>query len=159
MLIYMQTYQRDELDDLIVKYDYFQWSSIARAERERLQKIKNIHDGVIGEREKKILIDHKVFIGATAEMAELALDAPKFSFQGASVSKDALGNPVQTTYLLVYIYFIGDDKRPTVFIFECTKNTTECADPSHHKDIFALKHAFKKPTIDLGNPQELLNAP
>lgn len=160
-LFYMQTYERDEFDKLIVQYDHFHWTLIAKDEYQRRQEIDAISDGVTGATQKDTLKQRKVYIGATAQMVRYALqehpnDGPVFAYPAAGNLKDATGKTVQAVFL-AYVYFIGDDKRPTVFIFQCTKNPAECSDYKNHENIFFLNKAYKRATIDLSNPMDLFN--
>ncbi len=136
-LIYMQTYQPEELNQLIIRIDVFGITDLSKYEHWRQDKIKRLD--TIGSLEKQVLLNHTVFIGATAEMVEYALGAPKLSFKGRAGNID----------MLYYVYFIANDKRPTVFEFSCDKESEDCKNPETHKDIFVLKKAYKKSTIDL----------
>ena len=136
-LIYMENYQPETLNKIIISVDVLGITDISKYEHYRQDKIKRLDN--IGSLEKEVLLNHTVFIGATAQMVEYALGTPKLAFKG----KNNVGD------LLYYVYFIANDKRPTVFEFSCKIAGTDCDTPEQHKDIFVLNKAYKKSTIDL----------
>lgn len=137
MLIYMQDYQPEELEALIIKFDIMGLTNASKYEHYRQNKIKTLNG--IGATEKEILLNHTVFLGATAEMVEYALGPPKLLF------KDRDSSPVHRIF---YVYFLVGDKRPTMFEFACTANNPEECKSTENKSIFVLSKAYKKSTID-----------
>lgn len=146
-LLYMQTYQPDKLNELIVSADIFRITEISKYEHYREDQIKRLEGKVctprechdIGLEEKQVLLNHTVFLGATAEMVEYALGTPKqVLFQEASSA-------------LYYVYFLAGDKRPTVFLFSCTQAAPQCKLHENYRKIFTLSKAYKKSTIDIEN--------
>lgn len=149
-LIYMQDYQPEALNDLIIKVDVFGLTGISKYEHYRQDRIKRLTG--VGATEKEILLKHMVFLGATAEMVEYALGQPKLVF------KDGINNPAHRLY---YVYFLAGDKRPTVFEFSCNAINTRACELTDNKAIFALSKAYKKSTIDFNtdNPGSNNDAP
>lgn len=150
LYIYIDNYYPNAIDDLIIRADVFKYSPIAKKEYARQDAINRLeydaYGKPIGTLEKQVLINHTVFIGATAQMVEYALDAPaQVVFRGAK---------------LYYVYFLAGDKRPTVFEFVCAKNDPAlCNSMQDYKQNFGLSKAYKKSTIDLGNLDEDSPAP
>jgi len=145
-LVYMQTYQPEEIDGLIVKIDIFGLTQLSRYEHARQEKIKQLeydaYGNPIGSLEKQVLHNHTVFINATAQMVEYALGPPKIPLKAKNSPK------------MLYVYFLANDKRPTVFEFKCIKNNEECNTRNNgeiNKDIFVLVKAYKESKIDVDN--------
>ena len=137
LLIYMQDYQPEELNALIIRIDVFGLTKISKYEHYREDKIKRLSG--IGATEKEILLNRTVYLGATAEMVEYALGPPKLLF------KDKDTNPM---HRLFYVYFLVGDKRPTVFEFSCNTPSVDDCKSADNKSIFVLSKAYKKSTID-----------
>src|SRR5262249_49390822 len=138
-LLYMQTFQPEELNQLIIRADIFEITELSKNEHSRQDKIKRLE--TIGNLEKQVLLNHTVFLGATAEMVEYALGPPKqVLFQE---------NPVGNA--LYYVYFLVGDKRPTIFMFGCVGTPEQCKLHENYKQIFTLSKAYKKSTLDVDN--------
>lgn len=77
-----------------------------KAELKRREKIVLLP---ISNEKKNILIEHKIFEGATAHMVELALGTPRESYPNREQ------NGVTYSY---WKYHFKDDNRPTMLIFQ-----------------------------------------
>jgi len=152
VLLYVYRYYPDELDRAMLKVDVLEITSASQKEHERLDKIKRLTD--IGILEKEVLINHNVFIGATAQMMEYAIGVPRHILKSKKSSK-----------LLYYIYFLAGEKKPTFFELSCTDESakkckiecafenTECRIEEENKAFFALDRAYRRSAIDLANPE------
>lgn len=150
VLFYFETYQADLLENMIIKADIMGITRASKREHERVDKIKRLEN--IGSLEKQVLIDHTVFIGATAEMMEYAIGAPKH----------ILRNPADTA-MLYYVYFLAGDKRPTFFEmncagetpekckYACAESSNECTLPLENRAFFVLAKAYKRSAIDVSS--------
>ncbi len=123
-LFYLENYQPEMWNRMLLEVDVFGFSRAAQEEEARLDKIKNL---TIPYEEKQVLIDKKVFMGATTEMVKLALDKPY-----KIVERPWEGKNITLTY---YIYYLKTDTRPTVLVFEEDK----------------LVYAYKGSALDAGN--------
>lgn len=140
LLIYLQTYHSDDVKDWVIRMDVLDITDMSKLEHYREDRIKRL-EGLDAD-QKLALINHTVFIGATARMVELALGSPNAHIP-----------PIVKKNLLFYIYLLANDKRPTVFEFKCTsQNIAECTigeQNDGYKDVFTLSQAYKKSAIDV----------
>jgi len=132
MLLYMHDYQPALWTHLLIKVDVLGITHEAKEEQERLVAIEALP---IHYEEKKVLVDHTVFMGATPEMVKLALGTPQKVF---SKSAGGTGNAFILTY---YVYFLSNDIRPTILVFQ--QDETD--------GLYKLINAYKGSTLDLGN--------
>jgi hypothetical protein len=123
-LFYLETYQPEMLTNLLIQVDVFGLTRAASMEQDRLAHINGLS---IPYEEKKVLISRTVFMGATREMVKLALGEPR-----KAVERMWDGKQIMLTY---YIYFLPDDKRPTILVFQEDK----------------LVNAYKGSALDVGN--------
>ena len=151
VLFYLERYQPEMLADITIKMDILELTTVSRNEHERLNKIKRLN--TIGILEKEVLINHNVFIGATAQMMEYAIGLPKHVLK-SNINAN----------LLYYVYFLASEKKPTFFevicntsaakgcTIECTNASNECKIPDENKVNFVLNKAYRRSAIDLSNP-------
>ncbi len=146
LLLYMQTFEPEALDSLIMKMDAFGLTQASREEHARQDRIMRLEQDAygtpIGSLEKTALLNHTVFINASAQMVEYALGSPKTSLKAKNSTR------------MLYVYFLANDKWPTVFEFRCVKNNNECDAGNHgeiNKGLYALVKAYKESKIDVDN--------
>lgn len=111
LLHYLTTYQPDALTRFLIKVDVYGLTDVGQKEQKRLYDIQNLP---ITYDEKQVLINHTVFMGASQEMVVLALGEPKKEVEKPWVEN----NNEMLTY---YVYYVHDDKRPTVLVFDNDK--------------------------------------
>jgi hypothetical protein len=116
LIVYLDNYQPQMMTDILIQVDVFGVTRVGEMEKERLLTIKNL---TIPYEEKEVLVNRTVFMGATTEMVHLALGAPK-----KEVTRPW---PQQKTMLLYWVYYLPNDHRPTVLVF------------NDHKLIYAYK--------------------
>ena len=142
---FAQIFRPEEMNSLIVKLDVFGLTAASRYEHARQDKIMRLEQDAygmpIGSLEKTVLLNHTVFINASAQMVEYALGAPKIPFKARNSRK------------MIYVYFLANDKWPTVFEFKCVRNTDECNGDAGevNKNLYALVKAYKESKIDVDN--------
>lgn len=110
-VFYVSVYQPELIDRLLIRMDIFGLSNIAQREHERMEKIKAL---TIPYEEKQVLMNRTVFLKASQEMVKLALGEPK------KVVEHIEQNHLRRIY---YEYYLGEDKRPTILVFEDDKLT------------------------------------
>jgi len=110
VLLYMVNYQPQTVTNILIRVDIFGITRTVKEENDRLSSIKDLS---IPFEEKQVLIDHTVFMGCSSDMAKLAIGEPKKVVERQMV--DANKNVIQT--LTYYIYFLPNDKRPTILVF------------------------------------------
>ncbi len=105
-LFYMENFQPELMNSFLIKVDIFNITQAAKEEHKRIEDIKDL---TIPYEEKQVLVNRTVFMGASQDMVRLALGEPRKTW-------------VQTKYQEVYyVYFLPNDKRPTIFVFETNK--------------------------------------
>jgi len=109
LFLFLEDNQPQLLADIMIRVDVFGWTHVVRVEQERLDKINNL---TIPYEDKQVLIKRTVFMGASPEMVELALGKP---IKMAKTYQLADGKNVSQLY---YVYYLPNDKRPTIFIFK-----------------------------------------
>jgi hypothetical protein len=124
VLFYMESYQPELMTDILIQVDVFGVTRIAKEEQQRLTDIKNL---TIPYEEKQVLVNRTVFMGASPDMVKLALGNPQ-----KIVEKIWEGKSVMLTY---YVYYLPNDKRPTVLVFQENK----------------LVNAYKDSAINISN--------
>jgi hypothetical protein len=124
MLFYMNTYQPELMDTILIQVDVFGITRVAGQEQAREDKIKNLS---IPYEEKQVLFNRTVFMGATCDMVKLALGEPKKVVEQMWDAKK--------TMLTYYIYYLPNDHRPTILVFDDDK----------------LIKAYKGSALDVGN--------
>lgn len=140
LLTYLQNYDPDFIKNKIIEMDVLNILPATKEEHDRKYRIGSLT--TIGALEKQALYQHTVFIGATAEMVELALGMPK----QVLFKEGTDGN------ILYYVYFLANDRRPTIFEFGCNKATNQCdSTDSNYRTVFRLDKAYKKSVIDVEN--------
>ncbi len=107
MLSYMANYQPELLTDILLQIDIYGITPEARQEQARLAAIKEL---TIPFEEKEVLVNRTVFLGATQEMVLLALGEPKKVVEKHWEAKNLI--------LTYYIYYLPNEKRPTIFVFQ-----------------------------------------
>lgn len=117
--IYIYTTQPELVDRVLLRIDVLGISDTARRENERLEKIRALS---IPYEEKYVLVNRTVFMGASEYMVTLALGEPS--------KRDQQGTPPKVTL----VYFLPNDKRPTLLVFEEDK----------------LVNAYKGSSLDVG---------
>jgi hypothetical protein len=124
LCFYIVVYQPEMVNQLLIKIDVFNITEVAKEEHERIEKIRNL---TIPYEEKQVLMNRTVFMQATPDMVKLALGDPKKSFE----------RPWQEhgTMLNYFVYYLGEDKRPTILVFENDK----------------LIQAYKGSALDIAN--------
>lgn len=108
LTFYFCLYQPDLVKKLIIKVDVFYFSELAEQEHERIEKIRAL---TIPYEQKLVLMNRTVFLQASQEMIKLALGEPQ----------SAIPDPPPTTGHATLVYYLGEDKRPTLFEFEDDK--------------------------------------
>lgn len=121
---YMVAYQPDMVKRLLINVDVLGITSVAKEEHERVEKIRSLP---IPIEEKQVLINRTVFMQATPEMVKLALGDPKKTFEKPWQERG--------TMLTYYVYYLPEDKRPTILVFENGK----------------LIHAYKGSALDIAS--------
>jgi len=124
ILFYMENYQPELLTDILIQVDVMGITPVAQHEQHRLSQIQDL---TIPYEEKQVLIKRTVFIGAEPDMVKLALGEPKKIFEKRATGKEPT--------FLYYVYYLPNDKRPTIFVFQNN----------------VLKDAYKDSTINIGN--------
>ncbi len=123
---YIHNYKYEVVENLILEIDKFGITNIGKEELLRRSRINNLP---ITYEEKQILINRTVFLGATAEMVQLALGKPKEAYNAADVAESGKQEGI------IYVYHFPADARPTLLRFENNK----------------LTHAYKGSTIDVAH--------
>jgi hypothetical protein len=106
-LYYLESYQPELMSKLMIQVDVFGFTRVAQAEQERVGKINELS---IPYEDKQVLINRTVFMGATEDMVKLALGSPWKVEERMWEAKK--------TMLTYYVYYLPDDKRPTILIFQ-----------------------------------------
>ena len=125
-LFYMQNYQPETMHSMLMKIDVFGITPTGEEEQARQQRIRSL---TIPYEEKQVLMQRTVFMGATSGMVKLALGEPK-----KVVERIWENNPTRPL-LIYYVYFLVNDSRPTVLIFQDDR----------------LINAYKGSALDVGN--------
>ena len=102
MVVYLGVAQPQTLTRLIVKIDRFGWTQEGALEQRRFSQIMAMP---IAYEKKQALVDHTVFMGATQEMALIALGRPRERF----VSEEGTET---------WQYFFPEDTKPTFLVFK-----------------------------------------
>jgi hypothetical protein len=123
-LFYLQTYQPEMMTRLLIQVDVFGFTRVADQEQQRLERIKEL---TIPYEEKQVLVNRTVFMGAGSDMVKLALGKPKKIYEQPWPAKNVM--------LVYYIYYLPNDKRPTILVFQDDK----------------LIYAYKGSALDVGN--------
>lgn len=110
IIVYLDNYQPQMMTDILIQVDVFGVTRVGELEKERLFKIKNL---TIPYEEKQVLVNRTVFMGATTEMVNLALGTPKKQVTRPWAEKKTL--------LLYWVYYLPNDRRPTVLVFNNKK--------------------------------------
>ena len=110
MCFYMSVYQPDLVNRLFINLDVFGITRVAKEEHERIGKIRAL---TIPYEEKQVLMNRTVFMQATPEMVKLALGNPKKTFDRPWTERGSM--------LTYFVYYLVDDKRPTILVFENEK--------------------------------------
>ena len=140
VLFYLDNFQPALLNTLLIQVDVFGVTHIAEQEQARLAKIKSLKDDSgypLAYQYKLVLINHTVFMGASPEMVRLALNEPA----GCIIDGHYIPGPVNNATCKTppqagfsYVYYLPDDTRPTIFVFENDKLVNACkgssAEPS-----------------------------
>lgn len=121
---YVATYQPELVKKLLINVDVFGITTVARTEHDRIEKIRML---TIPFEEKQVLMNRTVFMQASPEMVKLALGEPTKTIDHQADEHSAI-----QTY---YVYYLADDKRPTILVFQENK----------------LTQAFKGSALDLAN--------
>ena len=124
MLFYLESYQPEVMTKILIQVDVFGFTRVAQAEQERVAKINEL---TIPYEDKQVLINRTVFMGATQDMVRLALGKPWKTDDRMWEAKK-----IMLTY---YVYYLPDDKRPTILIFQQDQ----------------LIKAYKGSALDVGN--------
>ncbi len=111
VLTYLNLTRPEVVQNLLIKIDVFGITELSRNEQERESKINNLP---ITWEEKQVLLNKTVFMDASPEMVKLALGDPKKTLQ-----KTMNDNRVE----LSLIYYLPNDKRPTILVFVGDKLT------------------------------------
>lgn len=125
MGFYVSVYQPELVNKLLINLDVFGLTRVAKQEHERIEKIRAL---TIPYEEKQVLMNRTVFMQASPEMVKLALGEPKRTFEKPW--------PERGTMLNYFVYYVADDKRPTILVFENGK----------------LIHAYKGSALDIAAP-------
>jgi hypothetical protein len=122
-MVYVSMYQPDLINKLLINFDVFGITTVAKTEHERIEKIRAL---TIPYEEKQVLMKRTIFMQATQEMVKLALGEPKKKLERMWTERN--------TMLVYYVYYLAEDKRPTILIFQEDK----------------LINAYKGSALDLG---------
>lgn len=125
MGFYVSVYQPELINKLLINLDVFGLTRVAQQEHERIEKIRAL---TIPYEEKQVLMNRTVFMQASPEMVKLALGEPKRTFEKPWAERG--------TNLTYFVYYVADDKRPTILVFENEK----------------LIHAYKGSALDIASP-------
>lgn len=128
VLFYMEDYQPEIMNDVLIKVDVLGLTNVAKEEQDRIYAINSLGIDVTHP-EKQALINHTIFMGATPAMVGLALGGPKIQKWNTLKTK------------LYYIYYLPNDNRPTVLVFK-----QDTAGPT-----FKLYNAYKSSALDIAN--------
>lgn len=101
-IFYVSVYQPELMKKVLINVDVFGFTTVAQKEHDRIEKIRAL---TIPYEEKQVLMNRTVFLQASQEMVKLALGEPNTSTTNAAANQVA------------FYYYLGDDKRPTVLVF------------------------------------------
>lgn len=107
---YVRLYQPEMINHLLINFDVFGFTTVARTEHLRVEKIRALS---IPYEEKVVLMNRTVFMQASQEMVKLALGEPRRTIPDPDPA-------LNKTY---FVYYLADDKRPTVLVFVDDKLT------------------------------------
>jgi len=110
MFFYIAVYQPEFVNNLLIKVDVFGITKVAKEEQDRIEKIRAL---TIPYEEKQVLLNRTVFMQASQEMVKLALGSPQKTIEQPWAEHNTL--------LIYYVYYLAQDKRPTILVFENDK--------------------------------------
>lgn len=109
-VFYAYVYQPELVNKLLINADVFGFSKVAKQEHNRIEKIRAL---AIPYEEKQVLMNRTVFMQASQDMVKLALGEPRKIVERLWEERKVM--------LVYYVYYLGDDKRPTILVFQDDK--------------------------------------